>query len=295
MFTVFGTARPPFLILSPACVFLAAVIARDVSGALDFFTLSLVMLAALAAHISVNALNEHADFRSGLDCQTERTPFSGGSGTLVAHPHLERQALALGFISMLVLVMIGVYLVWLRGLLLLPFGLLGVLVVLLYTDWLTRLPWFCLIAAGLGFGPLMVTGSIVALTGAAGAAAWWVALPVFCVVNNLLLVNQLPDAVADRAVGRRTFPVGFGQHATAVAYLAFVASAIGALLFAAVSAILPFGSLLGLIPLGGGLVISAALFLRGDSVSVLPPFMVLNVAVAVSFPLLVATGYLFGS
>ena len=295
MFTVLGTARPSFLILTPACVFLAAVIARDAAGSLDYFALSLVMLAALAAHVSVNAFNEYSDFTSGLDLQTARTPFSGGSGTLVAHPQLARQAWLLGALSMLIVVVVGAYFVWLRGLSLLPFGLLGVLVVLAYTDWLTRLPWLCLVAAGIGFGPLMVSGSVVALNGAANAAAWWAALQVFCVVNNLLLVNQLPDVAADRAVGRRTFPMVYGYHAAALVYLALVLTAIGALIFAVANGILPAGSLVGLIALAAGLGVAIALFLSGNDVSGLLPFMALNVFVTVSLPVLLAAGYFIGS
>ncbi len=52
---------------------------------------ALVLLGALAAHGAVNALNEYADYRSGLDLRTARTPFSGGSGTLVDHPQSWRR------------------------------------------------------------------------------------------------------------------------------------------------------------------------------------------------------------
>jgi 1,4-dihydroxy-2-naphthoate octaprenyltransferase len=275
-------------------VFLAAVIAGKAQGSVNVSLLILVLVAALAAHISVNALNEYSDFRSGLDLQTERTPFSGGSGTLVQHPVLARQTLLLGVFSMLVVLLAGAYLVSLRGLLLLPFGLLGVLVVLGYTDGLTRLPWLCLIAAGLGFGPLMVTGSVVALTGEAAAAAWWAALPVFCVVNNLLLVNQLPDISADRAVGRRTLPVVYGQRVTAMVYLLLVLGAATALILAVANELLPLGSLLGLVALTGGLVVFSALVFFGRDRSKLLPYMALNVAVAVSLPVLMAAGYFIG-
>ena len=47
----------------------------------------LVLVGGTAAHISVNALNEYLDFRSGLDARTVRTPFSGGSGAL-AYPRV---------------------------------------------------------------------------------------------------------------------------------------------------------------------------------------------------------------
>ena len=51
------------------------------------------------AHLAVNMLNEYFDFKSGLDFKTQRTPFSGGSGTLPANPHLARQALTTAIVS----------------------------------------------------------------------------------------------------------------------------------------------------------------------------------------------------
>jgi len=37
-------------------------------------------MATLSAHIAVNTLNEYMDFKSGLDYETLKTPFAGGSG-----------------------------------------------------------------------------------------------------------------------------------------------------------------------------------------------------------------------
>jgi 1,4-dihydroxy-2-naphthoate octaprenyltransferase len=37
-------------------------------------------------HGAVNAFNEYEDIKSGLDFKTQRTPFSGGSGTIVPVP-----------------------------------------------------------------------------------------------------------------------------------------------------------------------------------------------------------------
>ena len=47
-----------------------------------------VFIGAISAHIGVNTFNEYADFKSGLDSLTRRTPFSGGSGSLPQNPAL---------------------------------------------------------------------------------------------------------------------------------------------------------------------------------------------------------------
>jgi 1,4-dihydroxy-2-naphthoate octaprenyltransferase len=86
--TVIQSMRGPFLVLTPACVFLgvSTVVASQTS--IDLHLLVLVLLGAVLAHISVNTLNEYSDFKSGLDLVTKRTRFSGGSGALPRNPEM---------------------------------------------------------------------------------------------------------------------------------------------------------------------------------------------------------------
>ena len=42
----------------------------------------LALVGLVALHAAVDALNEVSDMRRGIDLNTRRTPFSGGSGTL---------------------------------------------------------------------------------------------------------------------------------------------------------------------------------------------------------------------
>ena len=192
-----GPARVPFLLLTPACMALGVAwsawqLAQQ-GLSLNALDALLCVLGALAAHVAVNALNEHHDFRSGLDQRTQRTPFSGGSGVLPANPSLAPVAWAMGWGALLFTVLTGLYFVVSRpGLLwdLAPLGLVGVAVVVSYTPWLTRHPWLCLMAPGLGFGPLMLLGTEVVLTGAMSWQGLALSVLPFCLANNLLLLNQ---------------------------------------------------------------------------------------------------------
>jgi 1,4-dihydroxy-2-naphthoate octaprenyltransferase len=206
-----GPARLPFLALTPACIALGLACVQWQQGAIDLLQAMLVLLGAIAAHISVNAFNEYSDFKSGLDATTQRTPFSGGSGVLPAHPELAASTRAMALGSLALCTAIGLYFVRLRGPALLPLGLAGVLLIVLYTQWITRQPWLCLVAPGLGFGPVMILGTQVALTGHYSVAAAAASAVPFFLVNNLLLLNQFPDIEADRRVGRAD-AAGFRQH-----------------------------------------------------------------------------------
>ena len=93
---VLGPLRLPFVVLTPCCVAVGVATAYRSAGALDPAWAIWVLLGAIASHVSVNAFNEYFDFRSGLDGTTQRTPFSGGSGTLPAHPELAMTTLVIG-------------------------------------------------------------------------------------------------------------------------------------------------------------------------------------------------------
>ena len=99
-FSVVGVARPNFLLLTPICLLLGLASVMLSGTGIEWSVFVVVLVGALMAHVSVNALNEYADFQSGLDFKTEKTPFSGGSGTLIVQPRLAVQALALGLFSL---------------------------------------------------------------------------------------------------------------------------------------------------------------------------------------------------
>jgi len=238
------TLRPPFLLLALVTVALAAALTPP--ALLRESDWLLVLLGALAAHGAVNVLNEYADFRSGLDLHTERTPFSGGSGYLPAHPHAASAALALGLTLLLLTGLIGLWLSWRTGPGLLPVGIAGVLLVAGYTPWITRNRWLSLLAPGTGFGLLMLLGSQRVLAGEYTAAGLAAGVVLWALINNLLLLNQLPDCDADRRVGRDNLALRYGPALARRVYAANWLLALLVLLLAVLAGWLPVASLLAL-------------------------------------------------
>jgi 1,4-dihydroxy-2-naphthoate octaprenyltransferase len=289
-----GTIRLPFLILTPACVLLGFGTAAWSTEEVNILYIILVLVGATGAHISVNTFNEYFDFRSGLDSKTERTPFSGGSGTLPEKPELARQTLIIAIVAFLVTGLIGVYFLYVMGLSLLPIGVLGLLVVVAYTPWITRSPFLCLIAPGLGFGPLMVIGTDFVLTGRYSWTALIASLVPFFLVSNLLLLNQFPDVEADRSVGRRHFPVIIGRRTSSLIYGAFLVLAYISLVLGVNFGYLPTTSLIGLIVLVVAVPTFIGVYRYADEVKKLIPYMGLNVAINIVTPILVALGLFVG-
>jgi 1,4-dihydroxy-2-naphthoate octaprenyltransferase len=177
----------------------------------------LAFLGLLLAHISVNVLNDYFDYRSGIDLETKRTPFSGGSGMLPAGLLKPRQVLWFGLVSFLLALVIGAYFVMTRGWLLLPLLLIAAVCVLLYTPLMLKLRWPEW-APGVGLGALPVLGAYFVQTTTYTLPAVIASIPSAILVHNLLLLNEFPDVEADKKAGRKTLPITMGKKKASIIY-----------------------------------------------------------------------------
>lgn len=280
--------RPPFLILTPVSVLLGYAVALLSSQQVQALDLCLAVLGGLSAHISVNLLNEYFDFTSGLDASTQKTPFSGGSGALPADPNSAKAVLGAGIISLAITLSVGLYYGIRLGGTLAPIGGLGVLLILTYTRWLNRYPLLCLFAPGIGFGPLMVVGTHLALTSEYSTLAWLVSLLPLFLVNNLLLLNQLPDIEADKRVGRRHFPIAYGIAKSLWVYAVFVLMAALVIPFGVLFNLLPTLSYLSLIPLFMSIWVYFGVKQQAHVVPKLLPYLAVNVLITLVTPTVLA-------
>jgi 1,4-dihydroxy-2-naphthoate octaprenyltransferase len=232
----FAETRPQFLLLSVVLAFLGTSIAWY-DGYFHLGHALLAFFGLLLCHISVNVLNDYFDYRSGIDLEVKRTPFSGGSGILPAALLKPRQVFWFGLVSFLLAVPIGVYFVLTldNGWQLLPLLLVAAVCALLYTPFLTKLGWPEW-APAVGMGTLPVLGAYFVQTTAYTLPAVIAAIPSGLLVHNLLLLNEFPDTEADKKAGRKTLPIAIGKPGawivysalTVIVYLWIIGMAIGA-------------------------------------------------------------------
>lgn len=291
--TIFQSMRPPFLLLPLMLCLLIYSLASFLQVEIDPFRMSLIIIASLLAHISVNMLNEYQDFSSGLDLETNRTPFSGGSGALPAYPSASPWVLRVSLLVLLITCGIGFYLMLDLGWKLLLPGLLGVIIILAYTRWINRLPWLCLFAPGTGFGLLMVAGGYYALVGSSNSLVFWVSLVPFFLVNNLLLLNQYPDIDADRKVGRNHFLIRYGVMPSNGVYLVFLLSAFVIIAGLILIGQLPVLAWIAVFPVILGLLSFSGALKQGDQIGSTPHYLAANVGVTLLTPLLLSVSLFF--
>ncbi|KPQ27129.1 MAG: 1,4-dihydroxy-2-naphthoate octaprenyltransferase [Marinobacter excellens HL-55] len=290
---VIRASRPNFLVLAPLCVGLGFAIAWQQGQSPVLLDTVLVFVGAILAHAAVNLLNEYEDFTSGLDMITQRTPFSGGSGALPDVPSAANRVLWASLGTLGLVVAIGVYFLWLRGLPMFVLGAAGVVLVITYTRWITRSPWLCLLAPGIGFGPIMVLGTLIALGAKLDGTSIICATVALLLVSELLLINQIPDAEADRIIGRRHLVITLGTTAAAKLVCCLLLASYPLILAAAFTGFLPPWSLLTLLTLPAALWVSLKLPGALTRPTILNQILGVNVAVLLSTLALLIIGLSF--
>jgi 1,4-dihydroxy-2-naphthoate octaprenyltransferase len=244
--TYAALARAPFLFL-PVTLVVNGAGAAAYQGTLHWDSTLLALVGLVSVHIAVNALNEWSDMRRGIDLNTVRTPFSGGSGTLPEGKAPPEAALRLGLSAAILGLAIGLWFFDRIGTSFLPFLFMGAVFVFGYTDFLARVG-MGEIAAGLGLGGMAVAGVAMVQDGILSGVAMAASVPAFLMTFNLLLLNEFPDEEADREGGRRNLVLLLGRKPAALVYALAAFLVPVWILLCAILNIFPLWVLLGALP-----------------------------------------------
>ena len=281
--------RVPFLVLSVLLVLVGGAAAYE-DGVFNPLRLLLTMVGVILAHIAVNLYNESSDHQTGIDFQTQRTPFSGGTGNLQKGRTSLRAVQVTAFATLWIAFAIGVYLSWTSGWLLMVFIVLGGLVARFYTTHLAR--WTMgELAAGVCLGTLVVLGTYYAQTGGFTSAVIWLSIPPGILTALLLLLNEFPDVEADLQGGRRHLVIVLGRRRAALVYTAALAANYFILLWGVVTGVFPTTVLLTLLTLPLAFKAAHGALRFGGTVEKLVPALGANVGVVLGTNLALAVAY----
>jgi 1,4-dihydroxy-2-naphthoate octaprenyltransferase len=285
----FLETRPQFLLLSVALAFLGTSIAWY-EGFFNLGHAVLAFIGLLLCHIAVNVLNDYYDYISGIDLKTRRTPFSGGSGFLPEAALNPKHVFWFGMTCFLLAIPIGIYFVLVSGWALLPLLIVAAICILLYTPLLTKLGWPEW-SPGIGLGALPILGTYFVQTGAYTLPAIVACIPSGILVHNLLLLNEFPDAEADKTAGRKTLPITMGGGGAGIVYSALTIVMYLWIIAWVAARVMPLFCLLGLatIPMAVRAIRGA---LNSKDESKLMPAMASNVLVVLLTQLFLGIGYI---
>jgi 1,4-dihydroxy-2-naphthoate octaprenyltransferase len=214
--------RAPFFTATVVPVLLGAAIAWARADAFHLGYFVLAMVGALLLHTGTNVANDYFDHRSGTDDLNVEfvRPFTGGSRMIQDGLLTPREVLSGALVAFALACVIGLYLAYVRGPLILVLGLVGIFSGFFYTA-----PPFNLVSRGIGeffiglnFGVLMTLGSYFVQTGYLAWEPVVASIPVGLLIAGVLYINEFQDAPADGAVGKDHLVVRLGRRRAALGY-----------------------------------------------------------------------------
>ena len=205
------------------------------------------LLGAVFLHAGTNIVNEVYDVRKGVDSITSPR----ASHAIVKGRMSERTALAIAGVFFGLAILVGVYLIWLRGPAILVLGLLGLLGGWGYTapplEYKNRALGVPLVF--LLMGPLMVEGSYFAVSGEWSLTAIVLSIPIGMLVAAILHGNEWRDIREDSRAGISTLSARVGRKWAHYGYIALVLGAYIVLAFSVIAEILPAWVMLAIVSL----------------------------------------------
>jgi 1,4-dihydroxy-2-naphthoate octaprenyltransferase len=235
--------RPMFLTASGLPVLLGSAIGYAAGGTFDAIAFILALFSVLLAHAGINVLNDVYDELNGTDrLNDERiSPFTGGSRFIQDNILNLNQMRRWGQLLLVMSAVLGLVLVVHKGYMVLTFGIMGIFLGVAYSAPPLKLASRGIgeSAVGIGFGVIPVVGAAWLQTGYFSWEALLLSVPVSIWVANILLINEVPDSIADGKAGKNTLVVKFGLKFAAALYLVLNVVALATLVWAVVLDYLP--------------------------------------------------------
>jgi 1,4-dihydroxy-2-naphthoate polyprenyltransferase len=207
--------RAPFFSASILPVILGTMIAWARTGLLRLDMFLLTLLGGVLLHAGTNVVNDYYDHVSGNDEANTQfvRPFTGGSRMIQKGLLTPKEVLIEGLLCFALGSLIGIYLTFRVGKVVLLLGAIGVVSGFFYTAPPLRIvaTGFGEILVGLNFGTLMTLGSFYVQTQRLSWEPVWASFPLALLIAAVLYINEFQDCEADRAVGKTHWVVRVGR------------------------------------------------------------------------------------
>ena len=237
--------RIKFLLASVIAVTNGIAINYWKSGEFEFGYALLTYFGILCLHISVDLLNDYSDFKRGIDTNTKRTKFSGGTGVIPENLINSKLIYLAGIIFLILGGLIGLYFVTIKG----------ILIVILLTFAIISIYFYStnIVNAGLGElfvaikGCMIVLGSYYIQSDTINLTSVFVGIMVGLLSAVILLVTSFPDYNADKNSGRRTLVILIGKENSVKLFAIIIGLTYAMIVGGSIIGIIPIFSAIGLL------------------------------------------------
>ncbi len=198
------------------------------SGNINWSLFPVILFGAVLFHTGTNLVSEYFDYIKGVD----RPETFGSSRVLVDGLLKPKAALYGGLITFAVGFALGMILVAQYGLPILYLGLAGLLGGIFYTGYPINYKYFALGDLGVFmlFGPLMMLGTFMGLTGEFNWEIMFISLPLGLLVAAILNANNIRDILHDSNVKVKTMATLLGIQGAKFEYYLLIAGAYSSVL-----------------------------------------------------------------
>ena len=252
MFKWMVIMRLPFLSATFVPIFAGASVTSMLGYEVSWGWLGLTLLAGSLLHIGTNTSNDYFDHISGTDARNynySNKGLNGGSRSIQMGLISPKGIMTVSIVTFTLSALVGIPLIVKSGLSILWLGLIGFFSGLFYTA-----PPFKFssrkgigeLLIGMNFGPLMVAGSALVQTGHLLPEAFLAGIPIGFLIAAVVYMNEFPDYDSDKATGKNTLIVVFGQEKARAGYVALVTSAFVSIVILAFNGTVPKLSLIAL-------------------------------------------------
>ncbi len=205
------------------------------SGKLSIF-LSLILLAiCLLMQSAVNVLNDYFDFKKGTD-SADNSSDDAFDAVLVYNNLNPKSVLALAVGFLVIAAALGLYLVYLTSWILLVIGIVGALIVVLYSGGKTPISYLPIgeFVSGFVMGGLIPLACCYTLSGVFEPMVLLASLPIMFGIGMILFTNNTCDIEKDIPAQRKTISVVLGRkkapncyHAAVLVWIVLIVALIG--------------------------------------------------------------------
>lgn len=182
------------------------------SGTINLLLAIVLFLICALMQAAANTLNDYLDYKKGTDSR-ENSSEDAFDAVLVYNNINPAHVLIFAIAQLIVAALLGCYIVYISGIIPLVIGIIGAVVVVIYSAGRTPLSYLPIgeLAIGITMGGLIPFACVYVLS---GVLDWWlalVALPLMIGIGMILATNNTCDIEKDIAAHRHTLAVTLGR------------------------------------------------------------------------------------
>lgn len=245
VFLWFRAIRIKFILASIIAVSNGIAISYWKTGSVDLGYALLTYFGIMCLHISVDLLNDYYDFKRGIDTNTKRTRYSGGTGVIPENLINPRLIYCVGVVFLILGGLTGLYFVTINGIVILILLSFAIISIYFYST--------NIVNAGLGElfvaikGCMIVMGSYYIQSDTIDLTSVFVGIIIGLLSAVVLLVTSFPDYEADKKSGRRTLVILSGKQNSVKIFAGLIIVTCGMTLGGAIFNLIPVFSTIGLL------------------------------------------------